>query len=286
MQVTMGAEDIWTELGAEDDDLSEVLRHVRVSRLPATQRLWANSWQTRQFLNLGLRLLHEHHSQRGGQSGDRGEGIRLSTTLTPENLANKAQLVIADRVRADALGVVRWKETWGHQAAYTDDLIAYLFRPAPYLRRVEQVQGALYSSMIGLPLAELIRQGAAAEMASCLADPLIALQTLVQAALPYHATISRHATQLEDVALEVWARLYAELFPAYGLSLRLGLTWLDVAQLFATAIEGTLLRTRIRGREPALDGGDPMLAGSILALLPGLFDIPVGEIAGRLPASA
>jgi hypothetical protein len=262
-----------------DDDLSEILTNVRVNRLPATRKQWANSWQTRAFLHLGLRLLYEHHSQEG-ESVSQGEGLHLWGTLTPENLANLAQRTITDPARADALSVVRWKETWGHRGAYSEDLIAYLFRPAPYLRRLEDLRPAMVIDP-NQSVADFVRAVADAEFSTTLSDPLISMHTWLQAAMPTHPLIRQHVLRLEQTMLHIWSNVYEQSFPMFGLTPRPGVTWDDVAQLFSTLTEGVLLRSRTHGSHPLLSNGDTLLSRGALAIICGVFDVSMEELERR-----
>jgi hypothetical protein len=279
---TPGVEEIWPGAIPETgDDLGDVLGNVRVTRLAATRRAWANSWQTRAFLHLGLRLLHEHQMQ-GEEAAAEFGGVNLWAAVSPERLADLAQRVLRDPAHADALSVVRWKETWGHRAAFTEDLIAYLFRPAPYLRRIAAA-GQDIAVTSDLDLVELVHLAAQTEYLSTTADPLVGLQTWLQAAMPTHPVVRRHVIGLEEAGLAMWAQTYERIFPAFGLFPRPGVTWRDVAELFTTLTEGLLLRARIRGEQPRLSDGSRLLGGGVLAMVSGLFDVLPADLAGRYP---
>jgi hypothetical protein len=274
-------EEIWPGvMPDQDDDLAQVLTNVKVNRLPPTRSSWANSWKTRAFLHLGLRLLYEHHS--AADTPETGSGMHLIGNLTPENLANAAQRSVSDPDLAAQLSVVRWKETWGHRGAYLEDLVAYLFRPTPYVQRIERVRDAMVIDP-GLRLNDFVRYVSDAEFDAAFSNPLYALQTWLQAAMPSHPSVSPCVVLLEDASLPLRGSLYQRAFSAYGLTLRDGLTWEDAADLSATLMKGAVLRGRARGEHPRLAAGDSTLHSGMLAMMSGWFSLPHDELMIRLP---
>jgi hypothetical protein len=273
--------DQWTSSlsGGDDEDLSSVLTHVRPGRMPSTRAEWANHPRTRDFCNLGLHLLYaDHVDGRGGATA----GVRLFRALTPTALQAHASVMIEDAEQAEALSVDRFSSTWMNLPAYTEDLLAYLFRPKPYLRRILRrilrIRQAMAEMTAQMTFGELVRSAAAAELEETTRDPVIALQTLVQAALPADTGVRALNLRLEEQGLRLWAELYSAVFPAYGLTPRETVTWLDIAEMFSTMTEGALLRRRVRGEHPRLSNGDDMLAGLILAATSGLFDVQAADV--------
>ncbi|MFI7589394.1 hypothetical protein ACIB24_20210 [Spongisporangium articulatum] len=276
------AAQMWAaRLGDQDDDLSAVLRHVRVNRLPATRAAWANSWQTREFLNLGLLILHEHQLQQGTSA--QGDGVKLSSTLTPENLANTAQLKVADPDRASVLSVVRWKETWGHQAAYTEDLIAYLFRPGPQERRIATVREAVLVTDPDLPYAKYVRLATDALFQAAAEDPVLRLQQWIQAAIPGHPSVLTHALRVDELSRELWTVILEKNMTAYGLTPKHGVTFADLAAAVRYAIAGLLLVREPGTLPPAMASGDSPLAAISLSLAAAYCDVTLDDLETRLP---
>ncbi|WP_406279056.1 hypothetical protein OHT93_38655 [Streptomyces sp. NBC_00191] len=232
------------------------------------------------FLDLGLHLLYEHHFAGASHRSVTSE-IKLFRNLGPEDLMRHAALLIPDPAAAEQIDRQRWLDTWHHQSAFLEDLIAYLFRPAITVGRVRDVQVLLLAEAPGLTLGQLVREGTTAELRSTLDDPTVSLQTFLQAALPGHPLIREATETIENALLGMWASLYAAVFPAYGIELRPGFSWGDMARLFDTAIEGALLKARLHGDVPCLDNDDNVLAGAIFAMLPGLCDVAVGDIEHR-----
>jgi hypothetical protein len=263
----------WTErlTGEPGEDFSKVFTHVKVQRITETRVRWAADPRTRAFCDLGLHLLHQHHYEDAAGAGGM-QDAKLFRNLGPESLMRHAAVMVPDAEEAARLDRQRWLDTWGHQAAYLEDLTAYLFRLGPSVRRILESQQALVEAAPDLTLGEVVRVGAAGEMASTLADPIVSLQTLIQVALPRHPRISAAIVELETVSLGLWAALYAAVLPAYGLTLREDVTFLDLARMFDTAIEGLLLKARVIDDSllPTLSNGDEALAGIILNLLPSL----------------
>lgn len=263
----------WTQRldGDPDEDLAEVFTHVKVHTTKETRTRWAHDWRTRAFCDLGLHLLHQHHFEDAGGAG-RVADAKLFRNLGPEDLMRHAAVIVPDADQAAQLDRQRWLDTWRHQASFLEDLTAYLFRLGPSVRRIQEVQQALVEIAPTMPLGELIRVGAQAELTSTLADPIVGLQTFIQAALPRHPQISAAITTLESASLRMWADVYAAVLPAYGLELREDVTFLDLARLFDSMIEGMLLKARVASSllPPTLSNGDDLLAGTILNLLPSL----------------
>jgi hypothetical protein len=111
---------------------------------------------TRQLCDLGLHLLYQRHFHGGGSVAAHSQGP-LFPQLRPEDIANHASSVIRGQGEADALSGQRWTDTWSHQSNYVEDLIAYLFRPGPYVVRIRDTKLAL-SEMVarGVNLGELV----------------------------------------------------------------------------------------------------------------------------------
>ncbi|CAL9348441.1 hypothetical protein ACH4NV_05450 [Streptomyces althioticus] len=262
--------------GSPEEDLAAVFTRVRVSRTARTRAEWARDERTRAFCELGAYLLHQHHLK-GEATAER----RLFRNLGGEELMRLAARLIPDQGLADSLDRQRWSDTWGHQEAYIEDLLAYIFRSGPTLRRILEAQQQLVGHAQSMPLGELIRAGVEVEMASSVEDPVVALQTFLEAALPHKPTIREAVARIESEMLRVWATLYEVLLTAYGVRLRPGVTYMDIAALFNTVIEGALLRTRSLGVAPRISTGEHILAAAIIKMLPGLCEITPVEVETR-----
>lgn len=266
--------------GGPDEDLSLVFRHVRRHRTAKTQIEWANDPRTRAFCDLGAYSLFQHHLSGGLPSADVPE-MKLFDNLGGEHLMHVAAKTVPDPWLAGCLDKQRYSATWGHHHSYITDLIAYIFRSAPTLRRVTEMTANFAEAAHALPLGELVRVAAQAEIDSTLHDPIITLQTFLQAALPRQPEIQAAVNRIEQEMISEWARLYAVLLPGYGLDLSPGTTHQDVAELFDTVIEGVLLRARSLGKVPKTSNGQDMLTASILTMLPTLCGVTPQEIEQR-----
>jgi hypothetical protein len=269
--------------GDEHEDYSAVFTRVRLQRLPETQKAWANMPTTREFCKLGLHLLYRRHFHDHNAAAGRHQAVLLPA-LSAEEMADHAQVVIRDQTEADRLSKQRWADTWSNQSNFLEDTIAFLFRPAPFVVRTGTCQRELGTMIAGgMRLGEFVRAGVEAEMASNLGDPLVALQTFVETALPGNAVIRRHAQRLDDTIIDLWAALYRRVFPAYGLRLRPGAGWHDLARTFTVVAHGELMRARLRpGNElDRLSNGDDVLSTVILGLLSSHFDIAADEVESR-----
>jgi hypothetical protein len=270
--------DLWA--GEEDEDLSLVFREVKLNRTAKTRQHWARDPLTRAFCDLGAYSLYEHHLTGGLPSGDVPE-MKLFPNMGGEHLMKLAPVVVPDAWLSESLNRQRYVDTWAHHHSYITDLIAYIFRSTPTLRRVKRMTNEFALAAAELPLAELIRAGAQAEIASTLDDPVVTLQTFLQAALPRQPKIQEAVRRIEQEMISEWSRLYEALLAGYGLTLRPGVTARDVAELFDTMIEGVLLRARSAGAVPTTSSGQDVLTTSILVILPAMCDVSPAELEHR-----
>jgi hypothetical protein len=264
--------------GDEAEDLSKVFTQVRPDDADAVRSDWARDWRTQTFCNLALNLLYKNTIER---ADDRplGCGDNPYRIARGKQLERHASKMIRDPERAAAMSDERWRETWPTPDAFMHDVLAYLFRPGPYVRRIRAVQSRLISMMKNRPLlGPFVREAVDLEIKSNLADPLVALQTLVQSVFPTHPDVRRHLQRLDGTPLLLWARLYAVLFPAYGLELRPGRSWFDLAYLYTTVADGELLRARSHDRPERLTGGDDILSAVILGMIPECCEIARADV--------
>ncbi|MEV7842616.1 hypothetical protein AB0O50_01430 [Streptomyces cyaneofuscatus] len=190
-------------------------------------------------------------------------------------------MVVPDAWLAESLSKQRYVDTWAHHHSYITDLIAYIFRSAPTLRRVKAMVGEFGRAAVDLPFGELIRVAAQAEIESALNDPILTLQGYLQAALPRQPKIQAAVRQIEQEMLTEWAVLYETVLTGYGLPLRPGVTGRDVAELFDTMIEGVLLRARSGGSVPETSNGQDLFTAFLLAMLPALCNVSPEELDRR-----
>jgi hypothetical protein len=265
MAVTAGVQDF----DADDEDLSVTLRHVGKDKLlPARARL-ANTPETRAFLELGLGLLIADLVDHTGPDFEQGLRSPLFESLSRQRiLALAGQTDVTQPLH---LSDNMFRNRWTHKNDYTEDLIAYLFRTGPQERHIEEMREAAAELIKDASLGDLVRSLAAAEMAAITADPLSAVQAIVQAALPSHPRVQEFARAQYDFLLPLWAQLYEEVTAAYGLTLVDRYTWSDVALLFNSVAESAFLRRRAEGQEPQLTSGDGVLVGAIFVMLPTLL---------------
>lgn len=213
----------WQEYlaGAEGENLAEVFSRVRVTGTDATQMRWARDWRTRAFCDLGLCLLYQHTMDRPTTMDP--PVARIFARLQASTLTDTAAVLVEDPARAEALSVQRFNDTWGRQPAYCEELVSYLFRTGPYLRRLSRLHPDLLKMAHRMPLGECIRQSAVKELRSATADPLVAMHTLVEANLPSTTTVRQYVNRLRRARLQEWARLYELAFTAFHLEPREGI---------------------------------------------------------------
>ncbi len=247
------------------DDLGPVLRDIGTGMMARTRAKLANSPETRAFLEIGLDLLREDLIQHTGPDFDHGTPSRLFDSLSRERVLARPE------AQELLLSVNMFRHRWERKDRYSEDLISYVFRLTPQLRRMDGVRAAT-TAMIGqVSLGELVRLLARAELEALRSDPLVCVQAILQSALPNHTRVREFCKAHLDELLPRWADLYRDVATAHGLALRPGRTWLDVALLFNTAIVGELHWTRVSAR-PTLANGESVLTGALLAMMPSLVD--------------
>jgi len=254
----------------DDEDLSSILANIGYGSLAATRAKLANTTPTRDFLEIGLTLLQDDLLRHTGPDFDQGDRSRLFESLSRERILARAAGM--DPGKEKLLTVNMFRHRWDRKDRYTEDLISYLFRLGPQKRHVEEMAEAAGGLLTEASLKQLVQLLAAAEVEAMLADPLASLQTIVQAALPNHPRVRYFIQAQYDLLMPAWARLYEQITMAYGLKLKAGFTWLDVALLFNAVVEGALARARIDRAEPTLSNGERVLAGAILVMLPSLVE--------------
>jgi hypothetical protein len=184
------------------------------------------------------------------------------------------------------LSVVRWKETWGHQAAFTEDLIAYLFRPMPYLARIRGLRAEVLHIEPGQPFGEFLRRATDLVFNSAAADPLIRLQIWIQAAIPEHPSIQAHAVAMETASRSIWSELLQQALTRYGLTPRFGASYADLSLVVRTSLAGLLLVRRRDGRQPSLGTGDTILTASTLGVISAFCDVRLEELERLAPTGS
>lgn len=260
-----------------DDDLAEVLRLVAQDRLAHNRPRIANSPETRAFLETGLQLLREDLINYRGGELDGVERCRLFESISGKRLVERAEEEDRERTQNGGkmlcLTPARYRERWRHKNLYTEDLLAYLFRVAPQRAYMQQVSSMVDELIATESLGGLIRKLAQAEMEMVVADPLFGLHAIVEVALPNHPRVQEFLRAQEHLLLPAWASVYERIAVAYGLTLRPRHTWLDLAVLLNSLINGILTTSRsMGGTVPVLSNGDSTLAGGIMAMLPSFFD--------------
>lgn len=257
-----------------DEDLAPTLRYIGTNMLATTRAKLANSWETREFLDLGLALLQADLLEHKGPDIEQGDRSRLFECLSRERIMALADE--RDTRNNRLLGVSMFRHRWPRKDFYTEDLIAYLFRVGPQERHFDEMATAGRTLMKEVSFGQLIRLLAAAETEAITDDPLSSLQAILQAALLKHPRVQEFSRAQYDYLLPRWAQLYEEVGAAYGLHLADGYTWGDMALLFNSVVEGVVMRARVEADEPRLSNGEGVLAAAIFAMVPTLLaDCPL-----------
>ena len=99
---------------------------------PRTRAKIANSPETRAFLEIGLLLLRDDLLDHRGPDllDEHDAGTRLFTGLSQARLIERAEQEDRNEDRPKMLTVGMFRDRWRYKSRYTEDLIAYLMRPA------------------------------------------------------------------------------------------------------------------------------------------------------------
>lgn len=265
--------------GAGDDgDLAVLLEHVGSDRRPAARTELARSADTRAFLDVGVELLVGDLLRHAGPDPDGASSAAvLFRGLSRQRIVEKGAAMRAEgRLPGTITSEGQFKDRWRYADRYTEDLLAYLFRLDLYREHVRGVWAALHTEYAHVSLGELIDAVSAAEVEHIAYHPVVALQSVVQRALPSHPRVRAHARVLYETLLPAWAELYEAGFGRYGLTLREGHTWLDLAELFNTVAEGTAQRILADRSRHLLSNGRGILAAAVRLMIPTLTDLPPG----------
>lgn len=263
-----------------DDDLSSVLGNVAADARPTTRHKIANSPETRAFLEVGLVLLRDDLLDHRGPNllDEDDQGTRLLAGLSQARLVERAEQddFGADRPRMLTVGMFR--DRWRYKSRYTEDLIAYLFRPAVLERQMLAMRVEAKRLAATLSFDELVRKFTEVVLNATLNDPLWSLQTIFRVALPNHPRVRDFLKIRYEQWIVNWAEIYAGLAESYGIQLRPDYTWHDVAELINAVMEGARVRARSTGILVVLSSGETVVVGAIFAMLSGLLvDFPARQ---------
>jgi len=267
-----------------DDDLASVLSNVAADARPATRNKIANSPETRAFLEIGLLLLRDDLLDHRGPDmlAENDAGTRLFAGLSQARLIERSEQQDRQEEQPRMLTVGMFRDRWRYKSRYTEDLIAYLMRPALLERTVLGVRGAMAELPDDIPLPQLIRRMADATLSGTLDDPNWSLQTIIWVALPNHPRVRTFLKGRYEYWISQWALVYEDVGRRYGVTMRPGYTWLDLAHLLSTVADGARVRAAALGSVTALSSGDNVLVGAINAMLPSLLvDAPAAPAEDR-----
>ncbi len=222
------------------------------------------------LLESGLSLLQDDLLLHTGPNFDQGDRSRLFESLSRERILEHAKKYHRDQ--GELLSDDKFRYLWERKGRYTEDLIAYLFRSGAFQEHLGAIGRAARGLLASASLKDTIQQLAALEVDSTLNDPITSLQTIVQAAMPRHPKVRQYIKAQYELLLPAWADMYQQVCDAYGLRLKPGITWFDIALLFNAVVEGTLVRARIDGAEARLSNGEGVLAGAVFTMIPALLD--------------
>ncbi|WP_344690752.1 hypothetical protein [Blastococcus jejuensis] len=255
----------------EDEDLAVLLTHVGADRRPDQRAALARSVDTRAFLEAGLELLRVDLLEHSGPNHEQAAPVSaLFRGLSRHKLVTKAaELRDQGRLPGTTASDGQYRDRWRYSERYNEDLLAYLFRISPYRRHISGIWVALDSDLSGVSLGELIDAISSAEIDRTATDVFIALQSVLQRALPKHPKVVEYAAATYREILPMWAAVYEHIAARYGVTLRSDYTWLDVAEIFNTVVEGAASRVLVGG-PTQLSAGANVLGAAIRLMLPSL----------------
>lgn len=226
--------------------------------------------EARMYLKAGLALLCDDLLRPGGLDPDPVLRSPLFGSLSRERILQRA--ADSGDEHARYLTVSMFRTRWRRKDDYTEDLIAFIFRPGPMERRLDELNATLTKPLMTLDLDKLVRHIAAAVIQGMTNDPLSSLQAMIEAALPSHPVVRQHVRLQAGTTLPRWAELYERIAITKEYRLKPCYTWPDMALLFNLVTLGVLARTRLQGSEPRLSTGERVLDAAILAMLPSLTE--------------
>ncbi|MEQ3540796.1 hypothetical protein WHI96_18460 [Pseudonocardia tropica] len=251
---------------------------MATDKLASTRAKIANTAATRDFLELGLQLLRQDFLGFEGSEIDTVDHCRLFESVSVKRLLELSETADLARSQPRQLTPAMFKERWALKNRFTEDLIAYLFRATPQAAYMDTVRLVTESLIESESFGGLIRKLAASEIELVLSDPLFGLHSLVEAALPSHPKVREFLKAQEDTLLPQWAAIYERIAEAYGLQLADGFTWLDIAIIFNTVINGALMHARSNGEgSQRLSSGQDTLTVAIFAMLPAILIAPTTD---------
>ena len=261
----------------EDDDLSETLQFVAAGRRPAARARIANSSDTRAFLDTGLELLRQDLFDHTGPDDENSPrpSVLFRSLSRPRLIEAGNRLRVSGRLPPGTMTTDgQFRDRWRYADEFAEDLVSYLFRFYPYAQQMKMVRASIESGPLkDASLATLIESLSAAEIDRSTADTASTLRTLVQWALPNHPRVRELAVATyRDQRIPAWAGVYEFIGSRYGLFLKAEYSWIDVAELLNTMVEGASLRAVLDKNLVTLASGGNVLSTSIRLMLPALLE--------------
>lgn len=258
----------------EGEDLSTLLHQVAKDRRPDTRRRIANSVETRRFLDAGITLLLDEidASNVARDEEPRGEALLQRLSRTRVLQATVAALRTEGITENVGTAESQFRDRWTYVPRFSEDLVAYIFRPWPYRVHLNEVEASLQGELGTAPFGELVRIVSDGELQRAVTDPQMRVQAALQASMPHHPGVRTGARNQYADLLPRWAAIYERIAARYGFILRPGRSWADVATLLNAMVEGASLRAMVDEELARLTTGENVLQAAILLMLPSLIE--------------
>jgi hypothetical protein len=266
-----------------EEDLSEVLKELGGNRWkPEYREKVCKKPLTRAFMDAGVAMLERDLVKYPGPKPDDTKPTALFQALSFDRIVT---WVNENTEFGDAKASINRddiRKLWVHKDRYTEDLIAYVFRPLRNDEHMEFAESDLVKMLSDKTFGDVVSMLCNYEMDHYLKDPLSNVQVIIQVAMPSHPRVQDYTTALYDSMLPRWAKIYEEISGFYGLSLTGGYTFGELALMLNAVIDGELMRSRVEGRN-RLAGGRDLLESTALAVLSGVTSRTVSDLISMKP---
>jgi hypothetical protein len=266
---------------SQDDDLSNVLKRLmspesgtRKTR-DARKRL-ANDPITRDLLEAGLRLVtRQLQDSKVFSDASKVEAENYEETIAFfEWITYKNVVAEAEREGIHDANLGKIRDRWPFKDRYVEDLLAYSLwvkHLAPNIQAAADSANELGSSE---DLVEAIHKSAYREVQTTLGNsyfPVSLMTTAIGDRYPY---LREAMGKSYDLLHQHWVPIYQALFEAYGLSLRKGVSYEDLADILSALSEGLAVRVRADPGAHFVDAErkSSMLGKAALMLIAGCVD--------------
>jgi hypothetical protein len=252
-----------------DDDLTNVVLNVHRRNAESTSRL-ANHPLTRAYLEAGLRiLLREFAMEHTGRDDDRF--LRPLATLTRETVIAEVANGPAELPRQGTVGSFR--DRWNYFPGYVSDLARYTLREQRMLDDQFLAEEAA-AALVDGEFTGVVHEIAYRRMVLAMKSATLRFRYSAIALAARDEKLHDAMASVYNGVTGVWERMLDAVLSARGLSLRPGVTTLELATMLTAINEGLTFRIASDPASAALDDERrrSLLGKAALALFAGCVD--------------